>query len=44
MPAPLPPRGAPHSAEIQYAMGNLDLDTRYTWEPDDRKVSETMQA
>ncbi len=44
MPAPLPPRGAAHSAEIQYAMGNLDLDTRYTWEPDDRKVSETMQA
>jgi para-nitrobenzyl esterase len=38
------PRGAAHSAEIQYAMGNLDLDTRYTWEPDDRKVSETMQG
>jgi para-nitrobenzyl esterase len=37
-------RGAAHSAEIQYAMGNLDLDNRYNWEPDDRKVSETMQA
>jgi para-nitrobenzyl esterase len=36
--------GAAHSAEIQYAMGNLDLDNRYNWEPDDRKVSETMQA
>ncbi|HET8547244.1 MAG TPA: carboxylesterase family protein, partial [Bryobacteraceae bacterium] len=40
-PAPL---GAAHSAEIQYAMGNLDLDKRYTWEPDDYRVSEIMQA
>jgi para-nitrobenzyl esterase len=44
MPAPAPPRGAAHSAEIQYAMGNLDLDERYPWDADDRKVSETMQA
>jgi len=42
--APSTPRGAAHSAEIQYAMGNLDLDNRYAWEPDDRKVSETMQG
>jgi para-nitrobenzyl esterase len=41
---PSAPRGAAHSAEIQYAMGNLDLDNRYAWEPDDRKVSETMQG
>ena len=41
---PSAPRGAAHSAEIQYAMGNLDLDNRYAWEPEDRKVSETMQA
>ena len=41
---PPAPRGAAHSAEIQYAMGNLDLDTRYAWEPDDHKVSKTMQA
>ena len=41
---PPAPRGAVHSAEIQYAMGNLDLDDRYAWEPDDRKVSETMQG
>jgi para-nitrobenzyl esterase len=40
----LPPRGAAHSAEIQYAMGNLDLDKRYTWEPADYEVSKTMQA
>jgi para-nitrobenzyl esterase len=39
-----PPRGAVHSAEIQYAMGNLDLDKRYTWEPADYEVSKTMQA
>lgn len=39
-----PPRGAAHSAEIQYAMGNLDLDKRYAWEPADYKVSEVMQA
>ena len=40
----LPTRGAAHSAEIQYAMGNLDLDKRYTWEPADYEVSKTMQA
>jgi para-nitrobenzyl esterase len=43
-PAPSPPRGAAHSAEIQYAMGNLDLDPRYAWEPDDRRVSATLQG
>jgi para-nitrobenzyl esterase len=41
---PPKPRGAAHSAEIQYAMGNLDLDDRYTWQAEDRKVSETMQG
>ncbi len=41
---PSGPRGAVHSAEIQYAMGNLDLDKRYTWEPADYEVSKTMQA
>jgi para-nitrobenzyl esterase len=39
-----PPLGAVHSAEIQYAMGNLDLDKRYAWEPADHKVSRTMQS
>jgi len=44
-PAGPPPvsRGAVRSAEIQYAMGNLGLDPRDTWVPDDHKVSETMQ-
>jgi para-nitrobenzyl esterase len=41
---PQAPRGAAHSAEIQYAMGNLDLDRRYAWEPGDHEVSKTMQA
>ena len=44
-PPPEPPaRGAEHSAEIQYALGNLPLDNRYNWEPADHKVSEIMQA
>ena len=42
---PSPPAlGAAHSAAIQYAMGNLDLDKRYTWEPDDYKVSQIIQS
>lgn len=43
-PGPSIPRGAVHSAEIQYAMGNLPLDKRYAWEPDDFKVSEVLQG
>jgi para-nitrobenzyl esterase len=43
-PQPQAPRGAAHSAEIQYAMGNLDLDRRYAWEPADYEISKTMQA
>jgi para-nitrobenzyl esterase len=44
-PPPGPPAlGAVHSAEIQYAMGNLDLDKRYDWEPADYKVSQIMQS
>lgn len=41
---PAIPRGAGHSAEIQYAMGNLPLDKRYAWEPDDYKVSVALQG
>jgi len=37
-------RGASHSAEIEYAMGNLDGNDVYAWTADDRKVSETMFA
>jgi para-nitrobenzyl esterase len=41
---PRPPaRGAVHSAEIEYAMGNLDSNKVYAWTPDDYKVSRLMQ-
>ena len=36
--------GAPHSAEIPYALGNLNLVKAYRWTADDYKVSATMQA
>lgn len=36
-------RGAVHSAEIEYAMGNLDSNRVYGWTPDDYKVSKLMQ-
>ena len=43
-PGPEPPaRGAVHSAEIQYAMGNLDIDPRYKWQRADHEVSRLMQ-
>jgi len=44
-PAPVPPpaRGAVHSAEIEYAMGNLDFNKVYAWTPDDYKVSRIME-
>jgi len=37
-------KGAVHSAEIEYAMGNLDGNKVFAWTPDDYKVSKTMQA
>jgi len=36
--------GALHSAEIEYALGNLDVNPIYAWTEDDRKVSATMSA
>jgi para-nitrobenzyl esterase len=39
-----PPRGAVHSAEIEYAMGNLRTNKVFAWTPDDFTVSETMQS
>ncbi len=38
-----PAKGAVHSAEIEYAMGNLATNKVYAWTPDDYKVSEVMQ-
>jgi len=36
--------GAPHAAEIPYALGNLDLHKTFEWTETDRKVSATMKA
>jgi para-nitrobenzyl esterase len=41
---PPPPRGAAHSAEIEYAMGNLKTNTHFEWGPGDYKLSEVMQG
>lgn len=38
-----PARGAVHSAEIEYAMGNLSTNKVYAWTADDYKVSKVMQ-
>jgi para-nitrobenzyl esterase len=37
------PRGAMHSAEIEYALGNLPGNPIYAWTDTDRAVSELMQ-
>ena len=42
-PAPRP-RGAVHSAEIEYALGNLASNKAYAWGPDDYRVSKLMQT
>jgi para-nitrobenzyl esterase len=38
-----PTRGACHSCEIEYAMGNLELNGVYAWTPEDHAVSRVMQ-
>jgi para-nitrobenzyl esterase len=43
-PKPAAATGAVHSAEIEYAMGNLPTNRVYDWQPEDYKVSEVMQA
>lgn len=37
------PKGAVHSAEIEYALGNLSTNKVYGWTPDDYKVSALME-
>ncbi|KAA6439836.1 carboxylesterase family protein [Dyadobacter flavalbus] len=37
------PKGAVHSAEIEYAMGNLSKNEVYSWTEEDHKVSRDMQ-
>ena len=39
-----PPAGAAHSAEIEYAMGNLATNTVYAWTKTDENVSAVMRA
>jgi para-nitrobenzyl esterase len=39
-----PARGAVHSAEIEYALGNLATNKVYAWTPEDYKLSEKMMA
>ena len=36
--------GASHSAEIEYALGNLATNRVYDWQPEDAEVSNIMQA
>ena len=43
-PAPPQARGAVHSAEIEYAMGNLGTNKVFKWSDEDYKVSKTMQG
>lgn len=38
-----PAQGAAHSAEIEYALGNLSGNKVYAWTPEDHRVSSTMQ-
>lgn len=42
-PMPPPLKGAEHSWEIEYALGNLSTNPVYPWTPDDYKVSATME-
>jgi para-nitrobenzyl esterase len=37
-------RGAVHSAEIEYALGNLKSNKVYAWTPEDYQISEIMQG
>ena len=39
-----PARGAVHSADIEYAMGNLDSNEVYAWTEEDEEMSELMQS
>jgi para-nitrobenzyl esterase len=39
-----PARGAVHSAEIEYALGNLATNQVFAWTTEDYKVSEIMQT
>jgi para-nitrobenzyl esterase len=40
----MPATGAVHSADIEYAMGNLPTNRVYDWQPVDYKISEIFQG
>ncbi len=40
----VPPIGAVHSAEIEYALGNLDTNPAYAWTAEDRRISAVFQG
>jgi para-nitrobenzyl esterase len=43
-PGAAPNWGAVHSAEIEYALGNLDVNPLYAWASEDRQVSATLSG
>lgn len=43
VPKPQPATGAVHSAEIEYALGNLATNRVFDWQADDFKISQVMQ-
>ena len=40
----VPPIGAVHSAEIEYALGNLDTNPAYAWTAEDRRIAAVFQG
>jgi len=40
----VPPAGAVHSSEIEYALGNLSTNHVYAWTDDDYRVSRTLEG
>jgi len=40
---PYKPKGAVHSADIEYAMGNLSTNKVFDWQPEDYRISEIFQ-
>ena len=43
-PPPPPVRGAVHASEIEYALGNLDVQPMYAWTAQDHEISRVMHA
>lgn len=39
-----PPRGAVHASEIEYALGNLDVNPLYQWQAEDHQISRLVNG